>query len=108
MKPMDNGTILLEAQTAAIEATTKMIRENPTQWYPCGFAWVVIKPARGPFVNYLKSQNIGSRAYGGGWQIWNPSNHSTQWMDAKAAGAQAFASVLNKYGINAYADNRMD
>ncbi len=108
MKAMDNGTILLEAQTAAIEATTKMINDNPGVWYPCGFAWVNIKPARGPFVNYLKGQSIGSLAYGGGWQIWNPSNHSTQWMDAKKAGADAFAAVLNKYGIKAYADCRMD
>jgi hypothetical protein len=27
----------------------------------CGFAWVTISPARGAFVNYLKSREIGKR-----------------------------------------------
>ena|SRR5271167_472072 len=100
--------ILSEAQQAATEATIKHISENPNQWYPCGFAWVLIKPARGGFVNYLKKREIGNTSYSGGYSVWNPSGHPTQWMDAKFEGATAFAKVLQKYGIKAYADQRMD
>ncbi len=105
---MDYTPLLHAANQAAIEATFKHLRENPDQWYPCGFAWVIIKPARGPFIKYLKEQHVGQAAYGGGWSIWNPSGHPTQWMDAKMAGAEAFAKVLREKGINAIADQRMD
>jgi hypothetical protein len=109
MKPNDQAAVILnKASEAARAATAKMINENPGQWYPCGFAWVTIKPARGPFVSYLKEQNIGHKAYGGGWQIWNPSENATQWMDAKKAGADAFAKILQENGIKAEADCRMD
>ena len=33
----------------------------------CGFAGVVIKPARGKFVSYLKSLGMGYKHYYGGW-----------------------------------------
>jgi len=49
----------------------------------CGFAWVNVSPARGAFVNYLKSINAGHKA-------------------------GAFAKVLNSYGINASAGSRLD
>lgn len=98
-----------EAVIAAAEAANKMITENGEQWYPCGFAWVKIKPARGRFVSMLKDMNIGrTDTFGGGYSIWNPSGHHTQWMDAKYAGAKAFAEVLKKNGIQATACERMD
>ena len=107
-EPAVSAEILSAAKLAAIEATFATIKANPDQWYPCGFAWVTIKPARGPFIAFLKSRGIGDKSYTGGWTIWNPSDHPTQWMDAKFAGAQAFADVLQQHGINAIADQRMD
>lgn len=104
----DNAPIIFaEAQREAAEATQKYLNEYGDGW-PCGFAWVVIKPARGAFVSYLKSIEEGSKHYYGGWSVWNPSKNFTQNMDAKMAGARAFANVLQKYGINAYAQERMD
>ena len=101
--------IVNEAFAAAAEATKKMISENPDKWYPCGFAWVRIKPARGKFVNYLKSINVGKKDdFDGGYVIYNPSQNITQWMDAKYNGAKVFAEVLRKHGINASAECRMD
>src|SRR5690606_11417507 len=35
----------------------------------CGFAWVRIKPARGPLIKYLKDNGIGEKAWNGGWTI---------------------------------------
>ena len=35
----------------------------------CGFAGVVIKPARGKFVSYLKSIGKGHKHYYGGWYV---------------------------------------
>lgn len=72
----------------------------------CGFAWVTIFPARGSFVTYLKSKGIGGKAYGGGYQIW--VSEFGQSVDLKSAYAGAFAAVLNKYGINAYGQSRLD
>jgi hypothetical protein len=72
----------------------------------CGFAWVSIFPARGSFVTYLKSKGLGGKAYGGGYQIW-VSDYG-QSVDLKSAYASAFANVLQKYGIKAYGESRLD
>ena len=72
----------------------------------CGFAWVTISPARGAFVNWLKSQGIGSKGYYGGYEIW--VREFGQSVDRKSAFAGAFAEVLEKYGITAYTGSRLD
>lgn len=101
--------ILAEAFAAAKEAADKMIAENPTTWYPCGFAWVRIKPARGKFVVALKEAGKGrTDDYKPGFVVYNPSGNATQWMDAKAAGARAFAAVLKKHGVNCSPEVRID
>jgi hypothetical protein len=74
---------------------------------PCGFAWVVIRPANCKFVNILKKNGIGRKNYGGGWCIW--VSLFNQSMARKEAYASAFAKVLRNNGIeNAYSDSRMD
>lgn len=93
----------------AADAAQKMINENPDVWYPCGFAWVKIRPARGPVVKALKEMGLGNiDSYAGGYMVYNPSQNSTQWMDAKIAGARAFADALTKMGVKAYAESRID
>lgn len=89
--------VLQEAQDAARAAANKMIDENPDQWYPCGFSWVEIKPARGKLIDALKHFNIGKNGVYGGWQVYNPSRNHTQWMDAKMAGSRAYVEVLRKH-----------
>ena len=100
--------LIQQAFEAAARECDSMIEDNPGQWYPCGFASVVIRPARGPVVAALKDLGIGSKAYGGGYSVWNPSKNPTQWMDAKYEGAKVFAQVLQAHGIDAQADCRMD
>ena len=100
--------LLARAFMAADSECRSMIKDNPNEWFPCGFASVVIKPARGPVVAALKDLGIGGKAYGGGYSVWNPSNNPTQWMDAKYQGAIAFAKVLRSAGVDCEPECRMD
>lgn len=99
---MDCEAIWKEAEEAAKAAVrANAHRENPTA-FDCGYAWVVVKPARGPFFSWLRAakkarvdaakrlahhtsaqvrraeQEADSiyghvREYGGGgWQFWMP------------------------------------
>lgn len=73
----------------------------------CGFAWVKIKPARGKFVQWLKENKKGSvDSYAGGYDIW--CHEFGQSLTRKEAWAKAFAEVLRGYGIEAYAQSRID
>lgn len=86
----------------------------------CGFAWVKVIPARGPFVTWLKKKiaeagddrrqvhQYGSKAYEGGWQFWAPGSYNGQSISVKEVGAIAFAKTLKDYGIDAYMGSRLD
>lgn len=80
------------------------------QWHVsegvCGFAWVTVRPANSSFALWLKKQQLGSKAYHGGLQIW--VHQFNQSMERKEAYAHAFASVLTAHGISAYAGSRLD
>lgn len=101
--------IVNSAFLAASRATQQYLDDNPGDWYPCGFAWVRIRPARGRVVKYLKDHcNARVDDFAGGLIVYNPSGNSTQSMYAKAAGANAFAEVLKNIGIKATAETRID
>ena len=72
----------------------------------CGFAGVVIKPARGKFVSYLKSIGMGYKHYYGGYYV--PVREFGQSLTRKEAYAEAFAKVLGEVGMRCYVDSRMD
>lgn len=77
----------------------------------CGFAWIVIKPARGKLVSYLKEQGIGRPHYGGGYEIWMPGRQPTQSVSVHEAGAHAFVKTIKDMlgsDINIYAGSRLD
>jgi hypothetical protein len=72
----------------------------------CGFAWVVIRPGNSSLARQAVKLDIGSRAYGGGISIWvDEHGHS---LDRKQRHAHAYADVLRAYGVNAYAQSRLD
>jgi hypothetical protein len=125
--------ILVEASEAA-EAAVKACRPTPMivgspstplgndvdpaqqTWFVeggvCGFASVVIKPARGNIVAELKKRKIGSAHYGGGysfssWQL-APSIRRDQSYERACAAAAGAVKVLQSYGITAYVDARID
>lgn len=90
--------VFREAEEAAAKAASQHLISNPGQWYPCGFAWVKIRPARGRFVSMCKDQDIGrTDSFEGGYVIYNPSGNSTQWMEAKEVGCSAFVQVLKRH-----------
>ena len=72
----------------------------------CGFAGVVIKPARGKFVSYLKSIGMGNKHYYGGWYV--SVREFGQSLTRKEAYAEAFADVLKEVGMKVYVDSMMD
>ena len=72
----------------------------------CGFAGVVIKPARGKFVSYLKSIGIGNKHYYGGYYV--SVREFGQSLTRKEAYATAYAKVLSEAGFKCYVDSRMD
>lgn len=84
----------------AANAAREYIEKNPNQWYPCGFSWVVVKDGRSMLAKVLKESFGASKMYGErGVQVWNPSDNSTQWMDAKIAGSKAFANAMIGCGL---------
>jgi hypothetical protein len=76
----------------------------------CGFAWVLIKPARGNFVKFCKKHNIGINGIYGGWELstYSFSDYHGQSMDLKEASARGFAKVLQAHGIKAWMKSRAD
>lgn len=77
--------------------------------YPCGFAWVIVEGVKlSTKVGKEFAKEGFSKSYYKGIEIWNPSKSNVQNMDVKYAGACAYASVLKKYGIKAYAQERLD
>lgn len=100
--------IIVAGLEEAARFTRAYIEQNG-QHFPCGFAWVNIKPARGQFVRVLNEMKVGSTDESmGGCTVWNPSGNGTQCMDAKEVGARAFAEHLRKYELNASSHTRMD
>ena len=73
----------------------------------CGFAGVVIKPARGKFVSYLKKMGLGWKHYYGGFYM--TCREFGQSLTRKEAYCEAFAKVLSESGMSRiYVDSRMD
>ena len=72
----------------------------------CGFASIIIRPARGKFVSYLKKNKIGDKHWQSGWSIfvsgWGQS------YERKTAYARAFARILNESGLKAHVESRLD
>jgi hypothetical protein len=104
---MNYDNIYTEALNAAKAAESAYMEAHGEPMY-CGFAWVDISSARIPVVGWCKKNNVGRKHWQKGWCIWNPAGNGTQSMDVKEAGAYAFAEVLRKHGISAYAGSRAD
>lgn len=78
--------------------------------YPCGFAWITIKPARGQFVSFLKKKGVGRTGAYGGYQIssYDICSFKGQNMYVKEDACRAAVTVMRANGINAFAEVRID
>lgn len=74
----------------------------------CGFAWIIVKPARGPFIKYCKENNIGSKHCYPGWYIPARGPWDSQSVERKEAYATAFAGVLRENNIYCSNSSRLD
>ena len=104
----------IDGKKASLKAVDEFVEKHGEPMY-CGFANIVIHPARGRLVKFLKEMGIGSNGYGGGWRVsyydLMPEGHRyghTQSMDIKEEGCRAFADALKKYGIDCYMQSRAD
>lgn len=104
---MTHEQIYNEALAAAKAAIAAEAPEDPRA-FDCGFAWVIVRPARGAFVNWCKENGHGSLAYGGGWQFWCPGEFRGQSVRIHRAAAVAFAEALQRAGLRAEASSRLD
>ena len=112
------GDIWVAARAAATKAgaeckpTPMLINPFSEETYylvldgACGFAWVNIRPANGPFARWLKQQNVGCKSYHGGWDV--SIRAFDQSHARKTAAAHAMAAVLRAVDIKAYAYDRLD
>lgn len=113
---MNFEALWLKAKAAAAEAAAKanaVLGPEGERGFDCGFAWVMVRPATGPFVNWCKKNGYGKRGGyegGGGYGFWYTSLHGipTQSVSVHEAAAKAFAEVLKAAGIGAYWNSRLD
>jgi hypothetical protein len=83
--------------------------------FPCGFAWVEVKPKHKGNTKDGKAERVVLKDMGFKldhtgkiFSLWNPSQIYYQNMDAKYVGAVAAANVLKEAGFDAYACSRLD
>lgn len=80
----------------------------------CGFAWVNIKPARGPLVKWLKTKRIGRPGVYGGYTLSSseciPGTGYSQSMERKEEGCRAFVNKIREVfpEIKIWVESRMD
>jgi len=117
MFPMTVEKVFNEASAMAEQTTDSYVQEKlgGQDAYPCGFAWVNIYEYEGKKIRAnskmgkaLAEMGVRKSDYDKCFRVWNPSGTMLQNMDAKYAGAVAFANHLKKFGFTAYAGERMD
>lgn len=101
--------VVTEAKAAAAKATSDFLFQYGDR-DACGFAWITIYEKGSTKLGRALLKNGFTKAYGGGLQMWNPSDSYTQNISAKEAGAEAAARVFRERmpGIKVYAGSRMD
>ena len=95
---------------AAAQAATANYISKYGEHDACGFAWVTAYVNGASKLGKSFKQQGFDKAYGGGWQLWNPSNSWTQSISAKEAGAEAYVSPVRAElpDVKLYSNSRMD
>lgn len=81
----------------------------------CGFAWVRIKPARGPLIKYLKKIDFGNKSFSEpGWYISFydicPKRSHSQSIARKEAACRAFVAKMQEFmpDLTIFMESRLD
>jgi len=96
-----------------VEAHADMLDDNSPVVYSecvneglCGFAWVIVE-SNCAFSRWLKAMELGTYdSYYSGTMVY--CHHFNQSVERKEKWAHKFVEVLNKYGIKAYGQSRLD
>jgi hypothetical protein len=112
---VNNKELIMFEQTVqdAFDAARKAeadFRAKHGEPFYCGFAWVEVYVDR---TNSKQAKELMSLGFRKDYKpkcltVWNPGGSGTQSMDIKEEGARAFAEVLSKAGLRAYACSRPD
>lgn len=111
-----------DIHTEAVTAAKQAIQDFLNRWRSqtggneygepmyCGFAWVDVAVDR---TNSREAKALESVGFRKSYRpktmtLWDPAEHRGQSMDCKEHGAQAYAEVLQKYGIRAHMGSRAD
>ena len=99
-----------EAIEAARKAANNYYDTHGAYPYNCGFSSVVASVKGNTKLGKSFIKQGFEKYYGGGYYLWNPSDHMTQDLSVKAAGSTAYIEVINKYlpDIKLYSNNRLD
>ena len=103
------ATMIQKIHEESVFAAQKAAITEETKWGDrfgmCGFAWVTAHPVNKGNTRLGKEERaiLESIGFEKDWtgktyQIWNPSGYSTQNIDVKEAGADAYVSMMNKLG----------
>ena len=107
----DIAAIVAQAESAARKACEDYIdnKLGGQDSFPCGFAWVEIMNIRSNSKVGRAFSLLGISKLTGKFLYWhNPGGVPVQNVDAKMAGAVAAKRVLEGYGFDAYAVDRLD
>ena len=113
---------IIDVHTEATTAAKKAVADFLDRWNTqtggneygepmyCGFAWVDVAVTRTNSKEAKALESIGFKPSHRAktMTLWDPAQHRGQSMDCKEHGAQAYAEVLQKYGINASMGSRAD
>lgn len=108
---MTNKQLYREAHKAGL-AAAEMAAKNTEDGFPCGFAWVKVRPATAGFCRWLRKQDYSNiyKSYSGGLDIMARTNG--QGVDRKDAWATGYCKGLEPYlpqlGVKVYAQSRLD
>jgi hypothetical protein len=98
--------MVVQQRENPLNDASRVVKEYYVNDGVCGFASVIVKPANSKFAKYLVANGLARKSFNGGVSM--SIRDFNQSLQKKEAYAHAFASVLNDYGIKAYAESRMD
>ena len=98
--------MIVEGHSDMLDDSSPVVYQECVNEGLCGFAWVIVE-SNCAFSRWLKAMELGTYdSYYSGTMVY--CHHFNQSVTRKEKWAHKFAEVLNKYGIKAYGQSRLD